>query len=62
MTFFIFTTFILVKYSRTFVKRPSQGISSLALRLTTMNLDQFGTSLESYAMWSTSTDTNLENT
>ena len=39
MTFFIFTRFVLVKYSRAFVKRPSQGTSSLASRLTTVSLD-----------------------
>ena len=40
MAFFILTRFVLVKYSRAFVERPSQGTSSLALRLTTVSLDQ----------------------
>ena len=31
--------FVLVKYSRAFVERPSQGTSSLASRLTTVSLD-----------------------
>ena len=39
MAFFILTTFVLVKYSRAFVERPSQGTSSLASRLTTVSLD-----------------------
>ena len=39
MAFFILTRFFLVKYSRAFVERPSQGTSSLALRLTTVSLD-----------------------
>ena len=39
MAFFILTRFVLVKYSRAFVKRPSQGTSSLASRLTTVSLD-----------------------
>ena len=39
MVFFVLTRFVLVKYSRVFVERPSQGTSSLALRLTTVNLD-----------------------
>ena len=39
MAFFILTRFVLVKYSRAFVERPSQGTSSLASRLTTMSLD-----------------------
>ena len=30
---------VLVKYSRAFVERPSQGTSSLASRLTTVSLD-----------------------
>ena len=41
MTFFILTRFALVKYSREFVERPSQGTSSLASRLTTVSLDVF---------------------
>ena len=37
---FILTRLVLlVKYSRIFVERPSQGTSSLASRLTTMSLD-----------------------
>ena len=39
MVFFVLTRFVLVKYSRAFVERPSQGTSSLASRLTTVNLD-----------------------
>ena len=39
MVFFILTRFILVKYSRAFVERPSQGTSSLTSRLTTVSLD-----------------------
>ena len=39
MAFFILTGFVLVKYSRAFVKRPSQGTSSLASQLTTVSLD-----------------------
>ena len=39
MAFFILTRFVLVKYSRVFVERPSQGTSSLALRLTTVSRD-----------------------
>ena len=39
MAFFILTRFVLVKYSRAFVKRPSQDTSSLASRLTTVSLD-----------------------
>ena len=39
MAFFILTRFVLAKYSRAFIKRPSQGTSSLASRLTTMSLD-----------------------
>ena len=39
MAFFILTWFVLVKYSRAFVERPSQGTSSLASRLTTVSLD-----------------------
>ena len=39
MAFFILTRFVLVKYSRAFVERPSQGTSSLASRLTTVSLD-----------------------
>ena len=34
-----FLRFVLVKYSRAFVERPSQGTSSLASRLTTVSLD-----------------------
>ena len=41
MAFFILTRFVLVKYSRAFVERPSQGTSSLASRLTTVSLDSF---------------------
>ena len=37
MAFFILTRFVLVKYSRAFVERPSQGTSSS--RLTTVSLD-----------------------
>ena len=39
MAFFILTRFVLVKYSRAFIERPSQGTSSLASRLTTVSLD-----------------------
>ena len=39
MGFFILTRFVLVKYSRAFIERPSQGTSSLASRLTTVSLD-----------------------
>ena len=39
MAFFIFTRFVLVKYSRAFIERPSQGTSSLASRLITVSLD-----------------------
>ena len=38
MAFFILTRFVLVKYSRAFVERPSQGTS---LRLTTVSLDTY---------------------
>ena len=41
MAFFILTRFVLVKYSRAFVERPSQGTSSLASQLTTVSLDIF---------------------
>ena len=41
MAFFILTRFVLVKYSRAFVERPSQGTSSLASRLTTVSLDMY---------------------
>ena len=41
MAFFILTRFVLVKYSRAFVERPSQGTSSLALRLSTVSLDTY---------------------
>ena len=41
MAFFILIRFVLVKYSHAFVKRPSQGTSSSALRLTTMSLDKY---------------------
>ena len=34
-----FVYFSKIKYSRAFVKRPSQGTSSLISRLTTMSLD-----------------------
>ena len=37
--FFILTRFVLVKYSRAFVERPSQGTSSLASQPTTVSLD-----------------------
>ena len=37
--FFILTRFVLVKYLRAFIKRPSEGSSFLASRLTTMSLD-----------------------
>ena len=40
MVFFVLARFVLVKYSRAFVERPSQGTSSLASRLTTVSLDQ----------------------
>ena len=48
MAFFILTKFVLVKYSRAFVKRPSQGTSSLASQLTTVSLDmvRFSRSIE----------------
>ena len=46
MAFFILTRFVLVKYSRAFVERPSQGTSSLALRLTTVSLDTY-----TYILW-----------
>ena len=39
MVIFILTRFVLVKYSRALVERPSQGTSSLASRLTTVSLD-----------------------
>ena len=39
MAFFVLTRFFLVKYSRAFVLRPSQGTSSLASQLTTVSLD-----------------------
>ena len=39
MVIFILTRFILVKYSRAFIERPSQDTSSLASRLTTISLD-----------------------
>ena len=39
MAFFILTRFVLVKYSHAFIKRPSQGTSFLASRLTTVSLD-----------------------
>ena len=39
MEFFVLTRFVLVKYSRAFVERLSQGTSSLALRLTTISLN-----------------------
>ena len=39
MAFFILTRFVLVKYLLAFVERPSQGISSLTSRLTTVSLD-----------------------
>ena len=39
MAFFVLTRFVLVKYSRAFVKRPSQGTSSFASQLTTVSLD-----------------------
>ena len=39
MAFFILTRFFLVKYSRAFVERLSQGTSSLASRITTVSLD-----------------------
>ena len=41
MAFFIVTRFVLVKYSRAFVERPSQGTSSLASRFTTVSLDLY---------------------
>ena len=41
MAFFILTRFVLVKYSRAFIERPSQGTSSLASRLTTVSLDLY---------------------
>ena len=39
MVFFVLARFVLVKYSRAFVERPSQGTFSLASRLTTVSLD-----------------------
>ena len=45
MAFFILTRFVLVKYSRAFVKRPSQGTSSLALQLTTVSLESLDAAL-----------------
>ena len=39
MAFFALTRFVLVKYSCAFIKRPSQGTSSLASGLTTVSLD-----------------------
>ena len=39
MVFFVLARFVLVKYSRAFVERPSQGTSSFASRLTTVSLD-----------------------
>ena len=39
MALFVLTWFVLVKYSRAFVERLSQGTSSLASRLTTVSLD-----------------------
>ena len=42
MVFFVLARFVLVKYSRAFVERPSQGTSSLASRLTTVSLDPGG--------------------
>ena len=41
MVFFVLARFVLVKYSRAFVERPSQGTSSLASRLTTVSLDSY---------------------
>ena len=41
MVFFILARFVLVKYSRAFVERLSQGASSLASRLTTVSLDMY---------------------
>ena len=48
MAFFILTRFVLVKYSRAFVERPSQGTSSLASRLTTVSLDYIAKSVYMY--------------
>ena len=48
MAFFILTRVVLVKYSRAFVERPSQGTSSLALQLTTVSLDIMCISENSY--------------
>ena len=45
MAFFILTRFVLVKYSCAFVKRLSQGTSSLASRLTTVSLDMYQVSV-----------------
>ena len=38
--FLIITNCVLVKYSHAFIERLSQGTSSLALRLTTVSLDE----------------------
>ena len=46
MVFFVLARFVLVKYSRAFVERPSQGTSSLASRLTTVSLDKVFTVLK----------------
>ena len=40
MAFFVLTRFVLVKYSRAYVERSSQGTSSLASQLTTLSLDK----------------------
>ena len=48
MAFFVLTRFVLEKYSCAFVESLSRGISSLALRLTTVSLDMvcFSPSIE----------------
>ena len=51
MTFIISTRLVLVKYSRAFIKRLSQGTSSLASQLTTMSLDIYANKL-CYGLWS----------
>ena len=52
MAFFVLTRFVLVKYSRAFVERPSQGTSSLASRLTTVSLDIYAFGYTFNAMFS----------
>ena len=50
MVFFVLARFVLVKYSRAFVERPSQGTSSLASRLTTVSLDSYYLFMDFYHM------------